>query len=244
MTYIIGDIHGELTKLKQLIRNITEKDPGCVFVFIGDYLDKGEDPYNTLVYLCELSNKYICTFLYGNHEYLWLNLQEGDTQTEAYLLKYGAINTLRSFQAKNIIETREKLLNQFGVFFSSLKPFWKNDQYVAVHSGISPEDYNTLLEEIPLKKLLFNRYDFIKQKQLYLDRYKVIFGHTGFYRPYIDKYKLGVDTAACFTEQQPLTAFCTRLEQFIDSDNNRYLMSELPLDRCPNIPRIKPWRML
>jgi hypothetical protein len=50
----------------------------------------------------------------------------------------------------------------------------------------------------------------------------VIFGHTGFYYPYSNEYKIGVDTAACFLETQPLTAFC--IEN--NSENCRQLLKE------------------
>ena len=123
-----------------------------------------------------------------------------------------------------------------------MKPFWKNDKYVAVHSGIPIDYYLTPIESVPLDQLLFNRYKFINTNQLFLNHYIIIFGHTGFYSPYVDKCKIGIDTAACFLEDQPLTAFCPELNTFIDSNEKRLKINMYSSNYCPNIVRVKPWR--
>jgi len=242
MIYIVGDIHGEITKLKSLVKTIHEKDKIPEFVFIGDYIDKGEDVKATLTFLKQLKKDFNCVFLLGNHEHFWLNLTAKDIEGQNYLLKYGAQATIRSLNAKGILDARQNLMDEFGDFFSLLKPYWKNDHFVAVHSGIKPSDYAIPIDDILVSELLFNRYDFLKQEKLYLEKYKVIFGHTGFYSPYVDPYKIGIDTAACFLEDQPLTAFCIDLNKFIDSSDRYYGLEEISLDICPNISRTKPWR--
>ena len=42
MNFVIGDIHGEVTKLKSLIKLIDKNEANPSFIFIGDYIDKGE----------------------------------------------------------------------------------------------------------------------------------------------------------------------------------------------------------
>ncbi len=242
MTYIVGDIHGEISKLERLVHNIKRRDPDAKFVFIGDYIDKGEDAYKTLLFLEDLAKENECTFLIGNHEYTWLNYGSGDTETGQYLLKYGAVQTIQSLKATSLDEAREKLLNEFSGFFDSLQKYWITESYIVVHSGISPVDYDVPIRDIPTERLLFNRYDFIAQTKLYLDHYKVMFGHTGFYSPYIDEYKIGIDTAACFLRDQPLTAFCVENSQFIDSNNLSYRLNDENFGYCPSIVRCKPWR--
>lgn len=123
-----------------------------------------------------------------------------------------------------------------------MKPYWKGEKYIAVHSGIPVENYQTNIEDIPIDQLLFNRYNFIKVDRLFLDKYKVVFGHTGFYSPYVDNYKIGIDTAACFLETQPLTAYCTESNLLIDSSGKRKKIDEISGNYCPNIVRVKPWR--
>jgi serine/threonine protein phosphatase 1 len=242
MIFIIGDIHGEISKLKILIRSIIQEYSNVRFVFIGDYLDKGEDPFETLSFLTKLETQYECTFLMGNHEYIWMNLNKNNQKDINYLFKYGGGQTVKSLQVENIWDAKKKLVEQFPYFFSNLKPFWKNDDYVVVHSGISPQYYDEKIENIPLSSILFSRYEFIKTNKFFNGKFKIIFGHTGFFSPYVDDYKIGIDTAACFFKHQPLTAYCPQLKIFIDSNKKIYSIKELAINQCPSIPRTKPWR--
>jgi serine/threonine protein phosphatase 1 len=242
MKFVIGDIHGEISKLRDLVKNILLIDSKPDLVFIGDYLDKGEDVNETIGYLLNLAGKYSCTFLFGNHEYLWLNLYSDISKNESYLEKYGGVRTMISLGGKSIKETHEILLKRFDDFFSILVPFWKYGTFVAVHSGIHPADFASELADIPLKNLLFNRYEFLAHDELYLGKNQVIFGHTAFYSPYVTKSKIGIDTAACFGKEQPLTAFCTDDNFFINSDNTLLRKKDILENSCPNIVRSKPWR--
>ena len=96
MNYVVGDIHGEITKLETLINNILEQSKNPIFTFIGDYLDKGENPKAALDYLVGLNQKYQCNFILGNHEFLWLSVNSNNNAKD-YLIKYGAISTIKSF---------------------------------------------------------------------------------------------------------------------------------------------------
>lgn len=245
MNFVIGDIHGEITKLKLLIKQISLIDNMPSLIFIGDYLDKGENVRQTLSYTYELAKQYPTIFLIGNHEYLWLNLvnnNQKDTEIEKYLLKYGAKMTLHSFSSNNLLETRERLLDDFQWLFQSLIPHYLIEDYLIVHSGLKPVDFIKAPNDINLKDKLFNRYDFIRNENLYLNKYKIIFGHTGFYAPYVDHTKIGIDTAACFLPEQPLTAFCIEGGFFINSLGSKVQLKEVPDNFSPNIPRNRPWR--
>ncbi|MBA3971211.1 MAG: serine/threonine protein phosphatase [Bacteroidetes bacterium] len=242
MTFVIGDIHGEISKLRTLINNILTIDSAASFVFIGDYIDKGEDAYSTLKFLQNLSNKHECVFLRGNHEYYWELLQDNKDHYADYLKKYGGLNTIHSINKNlSMYEVKVILFAEFSPLFLSLKNYHLADSYVITHSGIPADLFSATLEDIPAEKLLFNRYDFIKKQEQYKGN-TVIFGHTGFYSPYYDGYKIGIDTAACYLESQPLTAFCTSAEFFINSSNNIIQLSEINQSFCPAIPRVKAWR--
>jgi serine/threonine protein phosphatase 1 len=242
MRFVIGDIHGELSKLKKLIEHIEKTVTNPTLIFIGDYLDKGESSKLTLDFLVNLSKKYDCTFLMGNHEYIWLNLLQNFKKHEEYLMKYGAANTISSFDCTKLIETRSKMLSEYGCFFENLKNYWKDNEVIVVHSGISIEDFDKDIEEIVQLNFLFNRYEFIKHEELFQGKYKVVFGHTGFYQPYVDPFKIGIDTAACFLESQPLTAICLDNMHFYNSNQETYTVDYKKFDFCPMIPRNKPWR--
>lgn len=243
MKFVVADIHGEISKLKDLIGHILSIDDQPYFIFIGDYLDKGESSYEVLRYLVDLSRQYECVFLIGNHEYVWLNLYEDFEKYSSYLTTYGGMNTVESLGCQSIKAAYDKMLNEFSDFFDNLVSYWANEEFVVVHSGILPDDYNKRPEDIPLDRLLFNRYNFIKHEQLYLNKYKVIFGHTGFYYPYMDPYKAGIDTSACYLEHQPLTAICLTDSTFHNSHGRVKKADFGELILCPVIPRVNPWRM-
>ncbi|MFL0162057.1 metallophosphoesterase [Aquirufa salirivi] len=242
MRFVIGDIHGEISKLRVLIKYIFTLDKAPEFIFIGDYLDKGEDPKAVIEFLLDLNKQHPCTFLYGNHEYIWMNLEPHDAKMIEYLAKYGGYATLKSLRMNDFEAGKNKLLTDYADFFTSLKPYWKDDSFVAVHSGISPENYFLDIENIPLQQLLFNRYDFIQHEELYMGQYRVIFGHTGFFTPFVSSTKLGIDTAACFLPGQPLSAFCIEKLGMINSDSIFKRLDDFKDNCCPSIIRTNPWR--
>lgn len=244
MNYVVADIHGEHIKLKLLINNILSIDANAGFIFIGDYIDKGEDSYKTLQYLTDFSNKHTCSFLRGNHEYYWELLQDDQDKYAAYILKYGGKNTIYSIdKSLTIVEAKKLLFSEFDFFFKSLKNYYIAGNYVITHSGIPPRLFLTDIATIDTEDFLFNRYDFIKTEKLFFDK-KIIFGHTGFYYPYYDGYKIGIDTAACYLPEQPLTAFCIEGAFFINSSNSSIQLSSIDQSCCPVIPRVTAWRQL
>jgi predicted kinase len=61
----IGDIHGCYDALKKLIEPIADDE---LYIFCGDYLDRGIQNVQTIEYLMELSERKNMIFLSGNHE--------------------------------------------------------------------------------------------------------------------------------------------------------------------------------
>lgn len=79
MTYAVGDIHGEVTLLKQLLALLPYRKQDTL-VFLGDYLDRGEDSAATVQTLRALKREHTgCVFLRGNHEDAWLECWNGAT---------------------------------------------------------------------------------------------------------------------------------------------------------------------
>lgn len=81
-TFVIGDIHGALKALKQVIGKINPQKDDCL-IFLGDYVDGWSESAQVVDYLIELSQTYTCTFIRGNHDtwcgqWLESNLQKED----------------------------------------------------------------------------------------------------------------------------------------------------------------------
>ncbi len=239
MRFVIGDIHGEISKLRALLSNLQQYEIEEL-IFIGDYLDKGEDSKATLLFIRELSEKFDCTFLMGSHEYAWLQFIENGSHKD-FLLAYGGLKTLRDFGLSSLDpkDVHEAIYLPFKDLFDSLKIFLILNEYVISHSGISldileNEDWNL----VDPGKFVFNRYDFIRHEGLIMDRV-AIFGHTGFVYPYYDGWKIGIDTGAVYLKDAPLTAFELGDKFFIDSFNRKLMLEDIDTNTCPVIIRSK-----
>ena len=72
----IGDIHGFKTVLIGLLAKLNARHDlqEIPVVFLGDYVDRGDDEFGTLDYLIELEAKFQnFIFLLGNHEQDWID---------------------------------------------------------------------------------------------------------------------------------------------------------------------------
>lgn len=83
--FVIGDIHGCYTILKKFMNDhYSEKN---MFIFTGDYLDRGIENVETLKYLMEIVNYDNVLLLEGNHERwirLWANNEDCKRSKEFY----------------------------------------------------------------------------------------------------------------------------------------------------------------
>lgn len=71
-TLVIGDIHGGLRALNQVLEkaNVTQKD---TLIFLGDYVDGWSESPQVIDFLIGLSQKQNCIFIRGNHDELLLD---------------------------------------------------------------------------------------------------------------------------------------------------------------------------
>ncbi len=176
----ITDIHGELKKLESVLAQIDIKSDD-IFVFMGDYIDRGPDSKGVVDRIIKQSETNKCIYLIGSHEYALLHSPSDDYYR--YLFdNYGGPATIRSYGSFN------NIFRIHGDFFKSLKFYYLTDKYLFVHAGINP-DYS--LEEQNEVDLVYIRSKFIYSKHKLPQ--KIIFGHTEFEKPYIDEGKIGID---------------------------------------------------
>ncbi|HVI44064.1 MAG TPA: metallophosphoesterase [Chitinophaga sp.] len=130
-TYVIGDIHGALRALQQLIMRIAPaKDDQ--FIFLGDYVDGWSESAQLLNYLMELEKKYSCIFIKGNHDAwceLWLS---GGQPVESWLL-HGGRATIASYEKLSEVEKMIHL-----AFFNRMLNYYEDEQdRLFVHAGFA-----------------------------------------------------------------------------------------------------------
>ncbi|QHS61092.1 metallophosphoesterase family protein [Chitinophaga agri] len=66
-TFVIGDIHGALKALEQVISMIKPKAADTL-IFLGDYVDGWSQSAQVIDYLMQLDKQYKCIFIKGNHD--------------------------------------------------------------------------------------------------------------------------------------------------------------------------------
>ena len=211
--YAIGDIHGQLHKLKGLIEKLPIDDT-CQLVFVGDYTDRGEHSFEVIEYLINLCKRYNCVFLKGNHEDLFMNFMLGES--DDMFVCNGGDSTIQSYKnngydISQFVEYQRRNLPITHVnFYKSLKNYYETDDYIFVHAGLLPK--NIPLSEQPVDMLLWERYDFINSDFDWGK--KVIFGHTP-NREILNMHnKICIDTGAYY-EDGKLTCVVLPEEKFI-----------------------------
>ena len=66
-TFAIGDIHGGLKALIQVLNKLALKE-GDQLVFMGDYVDGWSESAQVIQFLIAMSKKFKCVFIKGNHD--------------------------------------------------------------------------------------------------------------------------------------------------------------------------------
>jgi serine/threonine protein phosphatase 1 len=98
-TIAIGDIHGNLAALRDLLEKLRgDINDGDVVVFLGDYIDRGPDSRGCidaiLAFRDAIPAEVVC--LRGNHED-WLLRTQNDFTHHSWLLVMEALSTIRSY---------------------------------------------------------------------------------------------------------------------------------------------------
>lgn len=87
-TLVVGDIHGGLRGLKQVLEHVVPKQEDR-FIFVGDYVDGWSDNAETVSFLLNFSETYNCIFLRGNHDELVYNYLKNDDNRPMWLAHGG-----------------------------------------------------------------------------------------------------------------------------------------------------------
>lgn len=191
-TIIIGDIHGCLEMLKRLIDKLSWRPDEERLIFLGDYIDRGDDSKGVVDYILSLKNcssRVDC--LIGNHESAFIDYLNGKDR-RVFLLN-GGVTTLQSYQANRPEGVNDLVPESHIKFFYSLKRYIELQDYYVVHAGFRP---GVLIEEQTLEDMTWIRDSFIYSD--YNFGKKVIFGHTPFYEPLVMENKIGLDTGAVY----------------------------------------------
>ena len=192
--FAIGDIHGCLSRLEDLMLQIDIDGKEDTLVFIGDYIDRGPDSKGVIDYILEMKRtieRVIC--LMGNHERMFLDYLMRRYDEELFLSN-GGVSTLASYGLNGKGRGRDGALpDEHRQFFTDLLLYYETESYIFAHAGL--RSAIPLTEQDP-EDLLWIREDFIRSN--YDFGKTVVFGHTPLFKPLIEPNKIGIDTGAVY----------------------------------------------
>lgn len=130
-TYVIGDIHGALKALKQILEKINPQQEDLL-VFLGDYVDGWSESAAVISYLIELEQQHRCIFIKGNHDAWCADWLKGDLPNNTWL-QHGGKSTVESYKPFNDQQKQAHL-----EFFNRMQNYYVDEQNrLFIHAGFS-----------------------------------------------------------------------------------------------------------
>ena len=131
-TLSIGDIHGGLKALKQLLHDKVKVTTEDTIIFLGDYVDGWSDSANVVSYLIELAKDFDCIFIRGNHDDLTHQYLKSGAMTDRWVI-HGGQSSIDGYAKLSSKEIQQHLL-----FFSAMQNYYIDDQNrLFVHAGFT-----------------------------------------------------------------------------------------------------------
>jgi serine/threonine protein phosphatase 1 len=213
LAYAVGDVHGRADLLEALLgeleadREAAGAPPPTLLVFLGDLIDRGPDPRGVIDQVRALGGDahWRVVALKGNHEDALLRFLDDPTfgpvwmqfGGEATLAAYGVAAPRGGVEAEWTAARdafRAALGPEHLEFLRSLPLTFEWGDYLFVHAGVRP---GVPLAEQTEHDLLWIREPFLLSGRA-ADKV-VVHGHTPARAPQLSRWRIGVDTGACFT---------------------------------------------
>lgn len=209
--YAVGDIHGRLDLLDQILEKIEADDSSrpaarTTIVFLGDLIDRGPQSAQVVERLRTYRPDFAePVFLMGNHEEVLLRILAGETEILPDWLRFGGAECARSYGLDGAeLETvepgtavrklRRAVPKDHVTFISEFADTASFGDYLFVHAGIRP---GIPLERQDAEDLRWIRGPFLDDPSDH--GVIVVHGHTIAEEVDEQPNRIGVDTGACWT---------------------------------------------
>lgn len=189
---VIGDIHGCVRSLEALWEKL-EPVKDRPHIFVGDYIDRGEDSKGVVDFLLSVQSERRCIFLRGNHEQMLMSAENED-KFEIWMRNGGRL-TMKSYGYPASVH---ELPPDHLEFYRTTLMYCELPSYFIVHAGIPA---NVSIQEATAGD---EHYDYMLWERLHLNAFEtpwektVIFGHTARAYPIRRDKMLGIDTGCVY----------------------------------------------
>lgn len=129
----VGDIHGCVKYLRLILESI-DPQPDDVFVFLGDFVDRGPDTKGVVDEVIALSEKCTVYSILGNHEEMILGAFAGGKSDHEFWCKFGGKEALASYGVDHV----KKIPGNHMMFFANCSEYIESDDFIFVHAGCDP----------------------------------------------------------------------------------------------------------
>jgi serine/threonine protein phosphatase 1 len=207
--FVVSDIHGKILALEKVIKF---KPLDAQMIFLGDYVDRGEDSKAVLQFVKYWVENKSAIALKGNHEqlliqflyfpnkhYLTYYLNGGKETLESFLY-YGVTDELSPAEiASQILEQYDELIS----FINQLPLYHETRHHIFVHAGVNltlPDWHQTSAHDFMWIREGFHEVHNDTGKQ-------IVFGHTPTpylhgdeknYELWLKDNKVGIDGGAVY----------------------------------------------
>ena len=135
---VVGDVHGCYQPLKELTDKYDIEDESNLFIFVGDYFDRGIQNLETLDFLFNIYQKKNVVLLEGNHESHWKDWAFGEKREDSGMFRF-VNTTLKEWQTKykSENELKKKLRDLHRKLIPACYFKFNNKKYLITHAGLA-----------------------------------------------------------------------------------------------------------
>ena len=130
-TFVIGDIHGGLKALIQVLNKLEVKETDTL-IFLGDYVDGWSEAAQVIEFLLQLSEKIPCIFIKGNHD-VWCEDWLNSEYVNPTWYMHGGKETMESYIG--FLNENKKIHLDF--FQKMLLYYIDNENRLFIHAGFT-----------------------------------------------------------------------------------------------------------
>jgi hypothetical protein len=160
MTDFIGDIHGHVDELNQLLiklgyehKNGSFCHPERKVLFVGDYIDRGPKIKETLEIVKSMVDSGNAIALMGNHEYNAICFHYEEKAKGGHLRKHSIKNILQHCKTLYAFKHDQEESDYYIDWFKTLPLWYETDEFRAVHACWDENHINYLKTIMPNARL-------------------------------------------------------------------------------------------